>query len=346
MVRSFSDDGGRVRVGSLLQEMLGIPGCEIQQSPSGPAAGFQDSDPSLPPLGEKGFEEMPVGSVGGNENLRGNVVAPQKESLQGRVHYCLGSLRIHVVHESDFPAQQVSVPHAQKNRAGPGILDGDAQDIAVAATEVHRRLSSLEDLEPSDHVPELRGDLELQRVGGLPHLRAKFALQLAGIPRENRHHLVDLGSIGLEGLKTYARGEATIDVIVETGAIRSPGGQLEVARTNVMATTDESQRPAHRAHARERTEVSRSIGLEGARDQDPWVALRDGDFHVREALVIAQLDIEARAVLLDQVGFQQQRFRLGAGEEAFHGRDPRYQPGQLQRIGCIPAEVASYSISE
>ena len=62
----------------------------------------------------------------------------------------------------------------------------------------------------------------------------------------------------------------------------------------------------------------------------PMVA---GDQDIGKRLVVAQLHVEARPQLLDQIGFQQQRFGLGRGGDDLdrHGRGDHAQDARRQR---------------
>ena len=68
-----------------------------------------------------------------------------------------------------------------------------------------------------------------------------------------------------------------------------------------------------------------------------------GDENIGKRLVVAQLHVEARPQLLDQIGFQQQRFGLGRGGDDLdryrrrdHPQDPRRQRGVDAGIGSKP----------
>ena len=64
-------------------------------------------------------------------------------------------------------------------------------------------------------------------------------------------------------------------------------------------------------------------------------------------LVVAQHDVEARLQLLDQVGFQQQRFGFGVGGDDFHRHGFRHHAAQTFRqaadlgVGMDPAFQAA-----
>ncbi|MGY4482733.1 hypothetical protein ACVWWR_001924 [Bradyrhizobium sp. LM3.2] len=89
----------------------------------------------------------------------------------------------------------------------------------------------------------------------------------------------------------------------------------------------------------ERAEIATGTGLRAAVLQDLRRPMVAGDQNIGKRLVVAQLHVEARPKLLDEVGFQQQRFGLGVGRDDFHGngggdhaQDARRQRRTLTRI--------------
>ena len=60
-----------------------------------------------------------------------------------------------------------------------------------------------------------------------------------------------------------------------------------------------------------------------------------GDQNIGKRLVVAQLHVEARPQLLDQIGFEQQRFGFGRGRDDLDrhgGRDHAQDAGRLRRV--------------
>src|SRR6185312_2870250 len=74
------------------------------------------------------------------------------------------------------------------------------------------------------------------------------------------------------------------------------------------------ERVAHRPGARERSEVASGRAARAAVEGEPRELVIDAELHVREALVVAQYDVEARLVRLDEVVFEKQRLGLGVGD--------------------------------
>ena len=120
---------------------------------------------------------------------------------------------------------------------------------------------------------------------------------------------------------------AAVDVVFETGVGMSAvkvdftGGDFEIAM-------DEIDEAVGEVAGEVRAEVS-AILTEAASDVDAG-ELFVGEFDVGVGFVVAEEDIEAGPVLLDQVVFEQQRLGLGTrhrdldvGQAGLHVRDAR-----------------------
>jgi hypothetical protein len=68
--------------------------------------------------------------------------------------------------------------------------------------------------------------------------------------------------------------------------------------------------------------ASRAVAL--AREVNARVVLVEGDRDERIGLVVAQADVEARPVLLDEALLRQQRLRLGGDHDALDVLDRRH----------------------
>ncbi len=88
-----------------------------------------------------------------------------------------------------------------------------------------------------------------------------------------------------------------------------------------------------RAGRRERAEIAAGPRLRAAMLEDLRRPMVAGDQDIGKRLVVAQQHVEARPQLLDEVGFQQQRFGLGRGRDELdrHGRGDHAQDARRQR---------------
>ena len=86
------------------------------------------------------------------------------------------------------------------------------------------------------------------------------------------------------------------------------------------------ERLAHLLRVRVRAEVDDPAPVPLAREHHARVVVLDRDRDVRERLVVAQADVERRAVALDQVLLQVQRLDLGVRDDHLDVGDPLRQP--------------------
>ncbi len=95
------------------------------------------------------------------------------------------------------------------------------------------------------------------------------------------------------------------------------------------------ERRAHPLGVAERAEVGPVAAVALAGEVHPREILVERDRDVRVGLVVAQADVEARLVLLDEVLLGQQRLGLGVDDERLDLVDHRHQvaAGPRARIG-------------
>ena len=124
------------------------------------------------------------------------------------------------------------------------------------------------------------------------------------------HQFGVAGKIDLAG----AGRRAAADLVEQAG----PGAALE---ERVGAGADQERALQRRdgavdgAGGGERPEIAPGPGLRAAMLQDLRRPVVAGYQDIGERLVVAQLHVEARPQLLDQIGFQQQRLGLGRGRD-------------------------------
>src|SRR2546422_10477530 len=78
---------------------------------------------------------------------------------------------------------------------------------------------------------------------------------------------------------------------------------------------EDVERLAYLLRVRVRPEVDDAAPVPLAREHDPRVVVLDGDGDVRERLVVAQADVERRAVALDEILLEVQGLDLGVGDD-------------------------------
>jgi hypothetical protein len=142
------------------------------------------------------------------------------------------------------------------------------------------------------------------------------------------HQLGIAGEVDLAG----AGARAAADLIEQAGAgcgfQKKPSVQERIKNARCSAVMVRPTAPADG----ERSEIPAGPRLRAAMLEDLRRPVVAGDQDIGKRFVVAQLHIEARPQLFDQIGFQQQRFGLGGGGDDFdryggcdHAQDARRQ---------------------
>ena len=213
------------------------------------------------------------------------------------------------------------------------LMDGEHVGLLGAARiDALRRLRRRQRGEP---VAVDRGALEIERGRGFLHLARKLVahrLALAGqegvgLP----HQLGVFGEIDLLGagrraaldLMQQAWPRAAFEKSVRAGAQQERALQR---RDGAVDRPHRGERPVIAAPARARAAVLEDL-------RRPVIR---GDDDVGKRLVVAQQHVEPRPQTLDQVGFEQQRFRLGRSGDELHGGGRRDHPFDA---GVVPGRA-------
>src|SRR5690606_25539442 len=133
-----------------------------------------------------------------------------------------------------------------------------------------------------------------------------------------------------------ARRLAALDEVIEAGAPRRPAGLGPVAGAVLEDLAEQLERLARPLRAAERAEVGAAPAVLLAREVHAWEVLVEADADVGVGLVVAEADVEARPVALDEVLLGEQRLRLRLGRDELDVVD---QGDHLGRA-AVPARVA------
>ena len=116
---------------------------------------------------------------------------------------------------------------------------------------------------------------------------------------------------------------AALDVVVEARRARAAPRLGALAGAEQEDLAEQVERPAHALGARVRAEVGALAPVALAREVDAREVLVQADRDVRVGLVVAQPDVEARPVLLDEVLLGEQRLGLGVDDQRLDLVDER-----------------------
>ena len=108
---------------------------------------------------------------------------------------------------------------------------------------------------------------------------------------------------------------AALDVVVQARRARAPAGLDALAGAEQEDLLEQVERAAHALGVRVRAEVQALAAVALAREVDARELLVHRDRDERIGLVVAQADVEARPVLLDEVLLGEQRLGLGGDED-------------------------------
>jgi hypothetical protein len=167
--------------------------------------------------------------------------------------------------------------------------------------------------------------LEALFVGCPLHLLLELAHDRLGVAREELDHLVDHLAVVLLGDIANAWGQTALDVVIETGDARMAARLRPLAGPVREDTVEDVERLADLLRIRVRAEIDDPPAMALAREHDPRVLVLDSDGDVGERLVVAQPDVEGRAVPLDEVLLEVERLDLGVGDDHLEIGDPRGQ---------------------
>jgi hypothetical protein len=247
-----------------------------------------------------------------------------------------------VAEEGDLAAQQLPLADQHHHAARLGAVAGEADHVAVAAADVHHALPPLQRVELGDGVAQLGGALEVHlRRGGL-HVALQPGGHEARVAAEHLEDLVDHPPVVVLRLEGDARGQAAADVVVQAGARGGLARQVVVAGAHGVEPLHQLQRLPHAAHVGVRPEVPAPVLHQPPRDPHAGKVLVDGDLDVWIGLVVLEGDVEAGAVLLDQVVLEDQRLGLGAHHDGVHVGHPPHQLLRLEPVLRPTGEVAAH----
>src|SRR5690242_673273 len=112
--------------------------------------------------------------------------------------------------------------------------------------------------------------------------------------------------------------------------------EIDRARRHQESFVDELQDAPRQSRREVRPKIQRAILLDPPREIDARILLRRREFYVGIGFVVAQYHIELRAVFLDQIVFERERFASIADENRFQ---IRYLSRERSCLGIDPARL-------
>src|SRR5262249_11366032 len=148
------------------------------------------------------------------------------------------------------------------------------------------------------------------------HTGLQVALDRAVAPGEEVDDAVDVAAVVLLGDVPDAGGLAALDVVVQARGAAAPAGVGGGAGAEHEDLREEVERAGDALGVGVGAEVGAALAVALAGEVDAGVVLVEGDRDEGIGLVVAQADVEARAVLLDEALLGEQRLGLGGDDDA------------------------------
>ena len=185
-----------------------------------------------------------------------------------------------------------------------------AEDVGIIAFDGGNALLLLQQIDRRDQVAILRGQLVLLALGGSRHALLQRSRQIGAAAFEEQLHVLHRFGVTLRrGESLDAWPQASPDVVLQTRT-RIITVQVELAGRNQEVPMNQIDQSIRQAGGEVGTEVERAVLAQAARGEDARIALADGQLDVGISLVIAQKDVVARLLLLDEIVLERQRFLL------------------------------------
>ena len=253
------------------------------------------------------------------------------ENLGGPV---LGGTR----HDELVAPDQLALAHEEDLHHRLRQARRDGEHVHVLVGQVEHLLALVDALYGPELVAERRGALELLGLGGLVHAGADGLCDLVGFALQEHDHLVDHVGVLAAVHRAYARPDAAVYVVVETGARVVAGYRLGAGPVG-EELLEERQGAAYAVGAGEGAEVARAVLGDVPRDVDLGKVLRVVDLDERVALVVLQPGVIRRLVLLDEVALEDDGLRVRLGHDEVEVGDAGDHVADLELEARLRGEV-------
>ena len=299
-------------------------------------------EPHAPPalLREPALEELGVLGLLARQDLLGKrgrrVVVLLEEGAED-----LGVALVPVGEIERLAREQPGAADLEHDAAGVGTVAAHGHGVPIHPLPHDRAQAVGDPLDGLDLVAHSRRALELEPLAVLLHPLPQARHQLVGAPAQEEAHPVHHFEVLAARLQPDAGRPAHLDVVVEARPVDAVE-RLGCAGAGGKHSLQEREGAAHGADVGVRAEVLAAVVHEGARRNDAWEGV-GGDADVGELLVVAQPDVVARPVLLDEVALEDESLDLGGGHHVVEVLDPgherlglRGQLGSGAEIGADP----------
>ncbi len=238
---------------------------------------------------------------------------------------------------------QLARAHVEERELDEIALAVEAEDVAVDVVDRDDALLFAHLLDRAQLVPVDRGELEAHLARGLLHLHVELARQLVVTALEELRDGVDLLGVPAAVDLEDARGRAALDLVLQARPLAAR--ELDVAaRAELEVLVDEVQRAPRGGRRVVGPEVAGAVGRGAADDLEarPHAFGHAAEAERDEVLVVAELDVVAGPVLLDEVVLEDRRFLLVGRDDRVEVADGRLEDRD-ERALVAPARPGSSS---
>ena len=239
-----------------------------------------------------------------------------------------------------FLIQQIAVAEMEHRKAGLHLGLAIAHHIRIRQSTRRHQLLLSQSFHGVQPVPQGGGQLELQMIGSLDHLRLDLL----------RHGLVVSGeqlSGLLHGLAVFGAGFAwlaptgtLVHMVIEAGALLTHiPRKLLAAGGKLQGVLHRLQDIVSHAPAAERTVIMGTIIRDFAHQRDSGINLLHIQAKVGIALIILQEDVVLGHIPLDQRAFQHQRLKFTGGHNHVKMMDFTYHDAGFRCMGSRVLKV-------
>ena len=322
---------------------MGVVGCHLGHLGLRPALGHVQRHAPAAPGREPALHRLGIRKRAGHADLSGDIARLVVVALHEAVdQLLLAHVEALVEHELAGTAH-AALAHHEHAGARDGLLAPEPDDVGVLPATEHHALLVVEPVDDGEAAFHAPSPLEVEVRGGLGHLGLELGHELAAMTREEALHLRHVAGILLGRDAARAHAGPASHVVVEAGAavlglgqrhdVALLGMRLDLAAHALPLGAGGDAQRHHLAHHVDHGARGAGIGV-GAKvarlgavtlarvlDGREDVAFRERDVGV--ALVVLEVDVEGRAVLVDEVDLEDEGLVLGAHDhvvEACRGR--------------------------
>ncbi len=224
------------------------------------------------------------------------------------------------VEEEGLPPEQPALAHEEELHARLRALAHDAHHVLVLLLGGDHLLPLAHGVERLHPVAQHRGALELHLLRGGLHLPGEASREVVALALQEALHVLHGGRVALAGLPAGAGRVAAVDVVLQARP-RQGAVDLDAARAEREQLPHQPERLAHRGGGIERPEVARPVLLHPPGHHQPRELLVGRELEERIVLVVAEDDVVAGPVLLDQRGLEDHRLELVGGDDVLEVPD-------------------------